>query len=59
MVQEVQKVQKVQWFKVQMFKSSMFSFADFCHDSAIQTSLIALAAPKVQSIFYSSLVIRH
>jgi hypothetical protein len=25
-----------------------FSFADFCHDSAKQASLMALAAPKVQ-----------
>ena len=40
-VQEVQKVQEVQG----TFNSS---FADFRHDSAIQASLIALAAPKVQ-----------
>ena len=38
----------------------MFSCADFCHDSAIQASLIALAAPKVQSfIRHSSFVTRH
>jgi len=33
-----------------MFK---VSFADFCHDSAIQASLIALAAPKVQSSMFN------
>ena len=29
------------------------SFADFCHDSAIQVSLIALAAPKVQCSMFN------
>ena len=29
-----------------------FSFADYRHDSAIQTSLIALAAPKVHSFTF-------
>jgi len=31
-----------------------FSFADFRHDSAIQASLIALAAPKVQLSTFNS-----
>jgi len=54
-------VQIVQWFKkFNGSKSSKFSFADFCHDSAIRKqAFMALAAPKVQSIFYSSFVIRH
>ena len=36
--------------------SFIISFADFCHDSANQASLFALAAPKVH---HSSFIIRH
>ena len=34
-------------FNNRVFISSDFDFVDFCHDSAIHASLMALAAPEV------------
>ena len=43
--------------KFKEFKSNFlfftFNFVDFCHDSAIQASLIALTAPKVHSSLFT------
>ena len=36
------------YFKVQSLKFKVY-FVDFCHDSANHASMLALAAPKVQS----------
>ena len=44
---------------VVLFDISIFNFVDFCHDSAIQAGLIALAASKVRYSVISTTIRRR